>query len=200
MTSSEPGRGRRRSPGTDDAILAAARRLLVSDGYDRLSIEAIARAAGTTRPTIYRRWPSKVHLVFDAAFGDVAAHEPFIGTGRFDEDLHLFVERVVRFWTDPVVEAAAMGILTERHRDPELSIRAQQLLDDSTRAEFLTLVDGGVAAGVFRSDVDGDMLYDVLIGSTFYGVQVLGRRADCDFVDRICSVLLRGTAAGMEDT
>lgn len=199
MRASEPARGRRRDPGTDEAILAAARRLLVSDGYDQLSIDSIARAANTSRPTIYRRWPSKVHIVFDAAFSGSDVGEPFSGTGDFTDDLRQFCDRVMRFWTDPVVEAAAMGILTERHRDPDLSIRAQQLLDDSTRARFCALVEAGIAAGAFRPDVDGDALYDVLIGSTFYGVQVLGHRADGDFVDRICSLVLHGAAATVEE-
>ncbi|PEG40149.1 TetR family transcriptional regulator [Mycolicibacterium duvalii] len=179
--------------------MTAARRLLVTDGYDKLSMESLARAANTSRPTVYRRWPSKVHVVFDAAFGDAAAGAEVVGSGDFAQDVRGFTERVIRFWTDPVVEAAVMGILTERHRDPDLSIRAQQLLDDSTRAQFRALVDAGIAAGTARPDVDGDALYDVLIGSTFYGVQVLGHRADDDFVDRICSVVLQGAAPRVEE-
>lgn len=199
MVDPEPARGRRRAPGIDEAVLAAARRLLVTDGYDKLSIESIARAANTSRPTVYRRWPSKVHVVFDAAFGTAEPDETFTSSGDFARDLRGFTGRVIRFWTDPVVEAAVMGILTERHRDPDLSIRAQQLLDDTTRGQFRALVEAGVAAGTARPDVDGDALYDVLIGSTFYGVQVLGHRADDDFVDRICSVVLQGAAPRVEE-
>ena len=49
--------------------MAATRKLLATDGYDQMSIESIAKEAGVSRPTIYRRWPSKAHVVFDAAFG-----------------------------------------------------------------------------------------------------------------------------------
>ena len=37
-------------------------------GYADLTIAAIADRAGTSKPAIYRRWPSKAHLVHEAAF------------------------------------------------------------------------------------------------------------------------------------
>ena len=70
MTSSpKPSRGRPRDPAIDDAVLAATRALLVEIGCDQLSMVAIADRAGVGRPALYRRWPSKTHLVFEAVFG-----------------------------------------------------------------------------------------------------------------------------------
>ena len=51
MTAAAPdgsgqARGRPRDPRTDAAIMAAARRLLTEVGYDQVSMESIARAAG----------------------------------------------------------------------------------------------------------------------------------------------------------
>src|SRR5437773_2620831 len=54
-----------------DAILDATRALLGEVGYARLSIDGVAKRAGVGRPTIYRWWPDKSHLVFDAV-GDLA--------------------------------------------------------------------------------------------------------------------------------
>lgn len=179
------------------AILDAARRLVIRDGYDQVSIESIAKEAGVSRPTVYRRWPSKAHVVFEVAFGSVPVRDVLAGTGDFESDLRRFAGSVVAFWSDPVVEAATLGILAERHRDPDLRIRAQQLLDESTRARFRTLVQAGIDEGVARPDLDIDTLYDLLIGTTFYGTQVLGRgHSDADdFVDRLCSLVMRGSAA-----
>ena len=47
--------GRPRNPDLDERILDATRRLLAERGYQGLSIDAVARAAGTTRPTVYLR-------------------------------------------------------------------------------------------------------------------------------------------------
>lgn len=58
--------GRPRDPALDEAIIEATRRRLVLDGYSDMSIGDIASDAGVSRPTIYRRWPSKFELVVDA--------------------------------------------------------------------------------------------------------------------------------------
>jgi AcrR family transcriptional regulator len=42
-----------------DAIRAAFFEELAATGYGKLSIDAIARRAGSGKTAIYRRWPSK---------------------------------------------------------------------------------------------------------------------------------------------
>lgn len=64
-------RGRPRDEATEQAILASARELLARDGYDAVSIEGVARAAGVGKQTIYRRYDSKAELLI-AAFRDDA--------------------------------------------------------------------------------------------------------------------------------
>ena len=59
-------RGRPRSAAIDEAVLAAARRQLSDGGYAALSFAAVADEAGTTRPAIYRRWPTKAALAASA--------------------------------------------------------------------------------------------------------------------------------------
>ncbi|MFN6542138.1 TetR/AcrR family transcriptional regulator [Mycolicibacterium nivoides] len=190
--SSLTGPGRPRDPQTQHDIMGATRRLLAGDGYDQLSIEAIAREAGVSRPTIYRRWPSKAHLVFDAAFGQPPGGELLSVSGDFETDLRAFARAVLTFWRDPVVEAAALGILTERRRDPELHIRTQQLLDARTKDAFRSLVSSGVEQGRVHPDVDVDMVYQAVLGTAFYTAHM---EPDVDVdttADRLCSLLIEG--------
>ncbi|HST43532.1 MAG TPA: helix-turn-helix domain-containing protein, partial [Conexibacter sp.] len=56
----------RRSESSRRAVLAAADALIAEVGYRRLTIEAIAARAGVGKQTIYRWWPSKGAVVFDA--------------------------------------------------------------------------------------------------------------------------------------
>ena len=63
-----PDLGRPRDLRIDEAVLRATVELLGKSGYADLSVDAIARRAGTSKPAIYRRWPSKAHLVHEAAF------------------------------------------------------------------------------------------------------------------------------------
>ena len=59
-------RGRPRSSELDRRIIAAARAALAAGGYHELSMEAVARAAGVAKQTVYRRWPRRPLLVIDA--------------------------------------------------------------------------------------------------------------------------------------
>ena len=170
--------------------MAATRRLLTDVGYDQVSMESIARAARVSRPTIYRRWPSKAHVVFEAAFGTANDTAMVARTGDFQTDLREFVHRAVRFWREPVVEAATMGILAERRRDAELHIRTQQLLDDMIRAELAAVVRAGAEQGV--ADVDTDTLFNALIGTTFYAALVDGRDDTEQLTDKLCSLVIQG--------
>ncbi|MGV0698708.1 TetR/AcrR family transcriptional regulator [Mycolicibacter sinensis] len=187
-----PGRGRPRNPRTEQAITDAARRLLACDGYEQVSIEAVAREANVSRPTVYRRWPSKTHLVFDAVFDAAEVGDALTSSGDFEADLRRFVTAVFEFWRSPEVAAATLGILADRNRDPELLIRTQQLLDVQTRTAFGELIRAGIDQGVLDDDLDVEITYQVLVGSSFYISQVLSPNAIDDAADRLCALLLRG--------
>src|SRR4051812_41795986 len=62
-------RGRPRDPAIDEAILSAARTLVVEIGYAALAMEAVAARARVSKPTLYLRYPTKGALVFEAVFG-----------------------------------------------------------------------------------------------------------------------------------
>ena len=60
-SSSKP-RGRPRSEESREAILIAALKILIRDGYEKLTMEGVAREAGTGKSTIYRWWKGRAGL------------------------------------------------------------------------------------------------------------------------------------------
>ncbi|HEY0260202.1 MAG TPA: TetR/AcrR family transcriptional regulator [Lacisediminihabitans sp.] len=57
---------RRRGRELEDALLDAAWEQLMAGGYGSFTIDAVAERAGTSKPVIYRRWPSREALVMAA--------------------------------------------------------------------------------------------------------------------------------------
>jgi AcrR family transcriptional regulator len=58
----DTGTTRRRGAALEEAILDAAWAVLSERGYGEMTLDAVARCAGTSRPVLHRRWPSRVKL------------------------------------------------------------------------------------------------------------------------------------------
>jgi AcrR family transcriptional regulator len=68
-------RGRPRRAEADAEILEAALAMLRAGGYRELSLDEVARRAGTAKSSIYRRWPSKAALAAEVVRREVPAPE-----------------------------------------------------------------------------------------------------------------------------
>jgi AcrR family transcriptional regulator len=104
--------GRPRDPRIVGAVLEATVELLGETGYADLSVDAIARRAGTSKPAIYRRWPSKAHLVHEAVFPIGEATE-LPDTGSLESDVRAMVRRSADVLTTPAASAALTGLVGE---------------------------------------------------------------------------------------
>ena len=87
--------GRPRSARADAAIVAATLDLLFHQGFAGLSIEEVAKQAGISKATIYRRFPSKVDLVISSLrwIGLPEDQEPD-DTGTFEGDFRAIGDRI----------------------------------------------------------------------------------------------------------
>src|SRR4051812_18363905 len=78
MVTTDPprrGRGRPRRAEADAEILDAALAMLRAGGYRELSLDEVARRAGTAKSSIYRRWPSKAALAAEIVRREVPSPE-----------------------------------------------------------------------------------------------------------------------------
>src|ERR1035441_8003249 len=98
---SPPGRGGRpRSERAHQAILTAARELLIEEGFAALRLEHVAARAGVGKATIYRRWPSKEALAQDLLAQLAEPHIGIADTGSTRDELLAAVTNPMRAVTE----------------------------------------------------------------------------------------------------
>ena len=177
-----------RDPQVDTQILAATRRLLVDRGYQRISMDAIAEAAGVSRPTIYRRWPSKAHVVYDAVYPDTAPRVEATAANAFSE-----ITGAIRGIFD------AMGERSAREAMPGLlaDIRTDASLHPKLAERHNVLVRAGIEGLLHRNaesmrDVDAGALLDLIVGAAICSLCMRDIDDVDTFVESVTDILLHG--------
>jgi AcrR family transcriptional regulator len=185
-----PGRPRDRD--IDAAVLRTTLGVLSEVGYGRLTLEEVARQAGTTKPAIYRRWPNRQRLVLAALgprLGRLRAPETGCTLCDLDECLKVFVAAFRRMPAD------VLGALyADCAGDPELRTAFMAELFEPPRAAVRETLDRAHARDELRDDVDRELVLD-LIGSLVHYRALFGHAATSDVeVERAVEVLLQGIA------
>ena len=158
--------GRPRDPELDERILDAARRLLAERGYQGLSIDAVARAAGTTRPTVYLRFAGKEELATSAVAG-MAVDEPLPQTDDIRADLVAELRHFRAAITRPNGFSFVGTVLAEEHLTPALIARFRERLVLPRRHRLAATLERGVRIGAVRPDLDVDAATGMLTGSVY---------------------------------
>jgi AcrR family transcriptional regulator len=158
--------GRPRDATLDAAILTAAVRHLGERGYAGMSVEGVAAEAGTTAPSLRRRYRDKLALA--VAGIDAMRTEPVppaTGNPRADAlaVLENFRANIVRR-----NGIAILGtILAEERRNPELLARFRQRIDEPRRERLRQALCRGVETGRLCADLDLDAVASLLTGSLY---------------------------------
>lgn len=184
--------GRPRNPEIDTAVVRATLTLLGESGYGRLALEDVARRAGTTKPAIYRRWPSRQRLVLAALgerLGEARAPDTDCTLCDLDECLKLFVAAFRR------MPPGVIGpLFADCAGDPELQAAFMTTLFDPPRAAVRETLERARAKGDLRDDVDLDLILD-LIGSLVHYRALFGHAPTSDVeIERAVEALLQGIA------
>ncbi|MCZ4499706.1 MAG: transcriptional regulator, TetR family [Marmoricola sp.] len=187
--------GRPRDTRIDAAVLSAAAELLAEVGYADLTMAAIADRAGTSRPAVYRRWPSKAHLVHEAAFGDGQDAGP-VQTGSFAADLREVVRRTTEVLTTPLARLAVPGLVAEAATDTVLHQRLLERFSTEGWRGFDDYLAAAVDRGELSADVDALVMLEIVIGAVIAAMLIRGPDGlDDAWVDATTKILLGGVGA-----
>ena len=184
--------GRPRNPQIDTAVVRATLAVLGESGYGRLTLDEVARRAGTTKPAIYRRWSSRQRLVLAALeqrLGEARAPDTGCTLCDLDECLKLFVAAFRR------MPPGVIGpLFADCARDRELRAAFMTTLFDPPRAAVWETLERAHARGDLREEVDLDLVLD-LVGSLVHYRALFGHAPTSDVdIESAVEALLQGIA------
>lgn len=195
VTDMSKDNGRPRDARIDRAVLDAATALLHEVGYADLTVAAIADRAGTSRPAVYRRWPSKAHLVHEAAFRDVDTSTT-ARTGVLEDDVRELVRRTADLLTTPLARLAVPGLIAEAAADPTLHARLLERFSSQGWIGVDDYLRAAAAEGRVRPGIDAVTVLELVIGAALVAMLVRGPDGlTSEWVERTTAVVLHGVRA-----
>jgi AcrR family transcriptional regulator len=152
--------GRPRNANIDAAVLDAALAVLDESGYSRLTLEEVARRAGTTKPAIYRRWATRQHLVL-AALSTRLGEIPVPDTGctlcDLGDGISVFVAAFRR------MPPGVLGsLLADCAESDELRAQFMSALFEPPRRAVEQMLIAATDRGDLRPDADLTLTLDLL--------------------------------------
>lgn len=176
--------------GTRERILAAARQIIVEEGYAQLSLQRVAERADVARATIYYQFGSKAGLL-DGLVGEMEFEARIHESRDQDRTFGQLLRRVTRIWEDnrdvlrSVIALAAVesrtGQVIGRH-------------DQGRRQRIAELVEQFDDAGKLGAERD-DVVDALWLLTSFHAYDLLRRNTPRGRED-ICG-LLEMLAAGI---
>lgn len=180
--------GRPRSEEVDRAIRVATIGLLHDEGFRGLSMADVATRAGVAKTTLYRRFPTKAHLVLGAGELEIRnAARPDTGDTR--EDIHIWLSAAAAYqnqtaWSK-VIAALAAEPLTE-------DIADERRLFWRRRFEELTeIFSRGIERGELREDLDPYAAVEFALGPIYLRSLVSGEPLTQGFVEDLVEEVMR---------
>jgi AcrR family transcriptional regulator len=181
---------RPRNAANDDAILAAAATTLLDGGYDALVIDDLARGVGVAKTTVYRRWPTKNHLVA-AVLAERAPVDDGAAPVDAGSDLERLVEELAVFLGPASHRRMLAELLAACIREPALRETAEGVWRP-WRAAASRAVEHGIDSGELRGDTHAGRTVDQLAGAVYQRMLVTGEPVDRTYTSALVGDVLDG--------
>jgi AcrR family transcriptional regulator len=189
-------RGRPRSKEARRAVLDAALRLCVRDGYAGETMKGIADEAGVGRQTVYRWWSTKSDVLVEA-LRDLADRklQQVTLTGETLPDVHTVLTLTFRLLR-AVTGKAVSGLMADAQHDRALSDRLQSTVLGPRRDALREILEHGIATGQLAPTLDPALVVDIVFGTMWYRLLSRHARVDdrlaADLVDVVARLLAPG--------
>jgi AcrR family transcriptional regulator len=186
------GPGRPRSLASEEAIINATSRLLRERGFSGLTLSRVAAGARASKSTIYRRWPTKEHLIV-AAFNRWPALTPHDSGDVLEElmDLHSQSMRNLRRGE---LRGVMPKLVAARAEDPALA----EVLDPLVERRYdpvRIILRRAIERGQLPRNTDVELAVHMIMDITAARLYFTPSDAGVPAIRKVFRVILKGLGA-----
>ncbi len=190
LTAPTRARGRPRTEGVEQRVLEATRGIVAAGGYRATTVDDIARRAGVSRGSLYRRWPSKGVLVYAACIASTDELPDVIDTGEVRADLIAVATLTSRSYADARQQELVTQILADAHSDPELMSLLREQFFTPRSDRIVKRVELAIVRGELDARVNATLVPALLNGSQQYVWGMRGRAlTDTEIIDLVDMII-----------
>jgi AcrR family transcriptional regulator len=159
-----PRRGRPRDPDAEPRIRRYTVQLLLERGFDGMTVDDVAEAAGVGKATIYRRWASKELLANDALAELFDIEIPDADTGSMEGDLRQVYTGALMFVNSKEGLALIRLAVSEANRDERSAAIYREFLERRIKLTEAALDRARPRGEPIRDNVDTTLMVQWLAG------------------------------------
>ena len=152
---------------TRDAVLPATLSVLAERGFADFTMEGVAEAAGVSKSTVYRHWPTKLLLLRDALEGLNRQPDVELEAGPARVRIERLLEHLRAALSDSVVSACIPALVEAAERHPEVAEFLHQY-SDHRRSTLTAVIRKGIEEGELPTHLDPELAALALSGPIFY--------------------------------
>lgn len=188
--------GRRRTGGRSArvrrVVLETTVKVVAGGGADAVNIREIARQAGVHDTSIYRRWPTKEHLIFDALLDYSEDRLPIPDTGNLRGDLVAYAALVTSYATTPIGQALRKAMAVAEDNAAMAAGRAKFWQSRLDRAR--AVIDRAITRGELAADTDSATALELFVAPLHFRLLLTRLPIDDNITGQLVDVLVNGLA------
>ncbi|WP_071394298.1 TetR/AcrR family transcriptional regulator [Bacillus tuaregi] len=182
--------GRPRSAASETAILNATVDLLEESGYEALTIEAIAQRAGVGKSTIYRWWPNKASVVFDAFLTSTETSLYFLEHSTFRDNFRQQLQSLATI-LNSALGRTVVGLVAGSGEDSEIAVAFHKEFLKSRREDAIRVIERAIVEAEIQYTTNMEIIADMFYGPIYYRLLIQKKVVDSTFIDTLLDQVMK---------
>ena len=183
---------KRRNQQSHQAIMQAAVAVVKETGYNKASIEAIAREAGAGKQTIYRWWANKAHLFLEVYLSLVSEEKLSVDTGQLFSDLEALLNTLFGIYQEMPAALILAGLVQEAQTDEKIRQHIVDMLISKRRGVVGSLFKRAIKRNEISSDTNVDFVVDMISGAIWLRLFLRHQPLDSVFATQLSQQIIAG--------